>query len=448
MLTSIYNAIEAFTNWAWSWPVLVVLIGGGIIMTIATDFVQFKHLGIIMKSTFLTLFKKKEPDARKEKHEISGYRAMTAALSSTIGTGNIVGVGTAIALGGPGAVFWLWLIGLIAMALKFSEVTLAVYTREKDPNGGWRGGAFKYLSDHSKIMGWAWAVCFVFSVWIGAGVHTGSVATAAEQIGIPRIVTIIILAVVVTLILFGGFHMLTNITATLVPVMVIIYVVAGLLVIALNIGNLIPALGSIFSNAFTGTSAVGGFAGATFAMAIKNGCARGMYSNASGTGEATIAHSQADTDDPVKQGMWGVFEVFVDTIIVCTFTALVILTTGVWTTGASGSTLAIDAFTSALGGVGKIIASVGLILFAGSTVLAFCANAGILAQNLLGKTAKYITQIVYIVLIFVGGTIGVDRMLMWADFANVFLAFLNIIGLLMMVKVIHKLTHDYFKKEK
>lgn len=368
MLTTIYNAIEAFTNWAWSWPVLVVLIGGGIVMTIATDFVQFKHLG------------------------------------------------TAIAIGGPGAVFWIWVIGLIAMALKFSEVTLAVHTREKDPNGGWRGGAFKYLSDHSKIMGLAWAVCFVFSVWIGAGVHTASVAAAAEQIGIPRIATIITLVVVVTLILFGGFHMLTNITATLVPVMVIIYITGGLLIIALNIDNLIPALGSVFANAFTGTSAVGGFTGATFAVAIKNGCARGMYSNASGTGEATIAHAQADTDEPVKQGMWGVFEVFVDTIIVCTFTAIVILVTGVWTTGASGSTLTIDAFSLTLGTIGKAIASIGLILFAGSTVLAFCANAGILAQNLLGKNAKYITQIIYIVLIFVGGTIVIDFELLYPCF--------------------------------
>jgi len=443
MLTSIYNAIMAFTDWGWGLPILIILIGGGIWLTIACDFVQFKHLGKMFKMTIGEAFK-----PGRDKTKITGFQAVTAALAATIGTGNIVGVGTAIAMGGPGAVFWMWVIGLVAMALKYAEATLAVHTRELDSNGEWKGGAFKYLGLINKPLGYVWAVCFLFGLWVAAGVHTGSVVRAAEGLGVPGMAATIVVVVLIVIVLFGGLRMLVNITDKLVPFMAITYVLAGLVVIILNISNLIPALASIFSGAFTGTAATGGFTGAAVTATIRYGCARGMYSSDAGNGQSSLVHAQADVDDPVKQGMWGVFEVFADTIVICTFTALVILCTGVWQTGDQGSTLAISAFANGLGVVGQVIASLGLLLFAGSTVLAFCTYVGLLASSLFGKYAGWISQIMFVIMAFVGGTVGVDRMLLWADFGNLFTITLNVIGMIIMTKTLNRLTKSFFKSGK
>lgn len=445
MFTAIYNAVSAFTNWAWSLPVLVMLIGGGIWLTIACDFIQFKHFGAVMKNTIGVAFKKDGKDASK----VSGWQAVTAALSATLGTGNIVGVGTAIALGGPGAVFWMWVIGLVAMALKYSEATLAVYTRVPGKNGRWLGGAPRYLSGIWKPMGICYAVCQLVNFLIASGVHTGSVVTATESLGVPRMVSTIVVCIILAIVLFGGLMMLVRITDKLVPIMASIYMVAGLLIIFLNIDQLLPVLVSIFTGAFTGASATGGFVGATLAATIKNGCARGMYSSDAGNGSSSFIHAQADIDDPVKQGMYGVFEVFFDTIVICTFTALVILCTGVWTSGDPGSVLTINAFSSSLGIVGQVIASLGLLLFAGSTVLAFCTFVGLLVDDMFNnKTVRYITQVVFVVLAFVGGTVGVDAMLLWADFANAIVIFINVIGMLILTKTLHKLTCSFFRTGK
>lgn len=441
----IYNAVSAFTNWAWSLPVLIVLIGGGLWLTIACDFVQFKHLGTVLKSTVGSMFNK----GAKDHSKISGLQAVTAALSATLGTGNIVGVGTAIALGGPGAVFWMWIIGMVAMALKYAEATLSVHTRVKGEGGRWLGGAPRYLSGIWKPLGVAYCICQLVAYLIAAGVHTGSVVTAAESLGVPRMASTVVVCVVLAIVLFGGLLMLVKITDKLVPIMSAVYILAGLVIIVLNIGNLIPAVASIFTGAFTGAAPTGGFVGAALTATIKNGCARGMYSSDAGNGSSSFIHAQADVDDPVKQGMFGVFEVFFDTIVVCSFTALVILCTGVWTTGAAGSVLAINAFESGLGGAGRIIASLGLLLFAGSTALSFCTFVGLLIDDMFNnKVVRYISQIIFVILAFVGGTVGVDSMLLWADFANVFTITLNTVGMLMLTKLLRRLTKDFFAADK
>lgn len=442
MLTAIYNAIMGFSNWMWSLPVLIILIGGGLWLTVATDFVQIKHLGAVMKHTFGRVFQKEA-----DKNKVSGFQAVTACLANTLGTGNIVGVGSAIALGGPGAVFWMWMIGFVAMALKFCEATLGVHTRVKDENGKWKGGASRYLATVWKPLGAIWAVCCLFAMAVGSGAHTGSVVTAAGNLGVPGVVTTIAVCLIVVIIIFGGLHALITVTDKLVPFMTLLYVGTGLIIIVMNIGNLFPALASIVTGAFTGTAATGGFAGAVFAATIKNGCARGVYSSDAGNGSASIMHAQAEADEPVEQGMWGVFEVFVDTIIVCTFTALVILSTGVWTTGEPGSVLAIHAF-STLGSLGNLISSLGLLLFASSSVLAMTTMIGLLGEDFFGKTVKWVAQICLVGCCFIGGTIGVDAALAWVDVANMLLVVVNVLGMVMLTKTLHSLTTNYFSNIK
>lgn len=441
-MTSVYNAIMAFSDWMWNLPVLIILIGGGIWLTAACDFVQIKHFGTAMKKTIGGSFKK-----NNDKNTVSGFQAVTACLANTLGTGNIVGVGSAIALGGPGAVFWMWVIGFVAMALKYCEATLGVWSRVKDENGSWKGGAFRYLSTVWKPLGLIWAVCTIFGLAVGPGAHTGSVVTAAGSLGAPGFLTTIVVCVIVTLIIFGGLHTLVTITDKLVPIMAILYVGTGLVVIVLNIGNLIPALASIFAGAFTGAAATGGFTGAVLAATIKNGCARGVYSSDAGNGAASIIHAQADVSHPVEQGMWGIFEVFVDTIVVCTFTALVILCTGIWTTGDPGSVLAINAF-STLGSIGNIIASLGLLLFAASSVLAQTTMIGLLGEDFFGKPMRWIAQFLLLACCFIGGTIGVDAALAWVDLVNMLMIVAHVCGVLMLTKIVHQLTLDYFKNGK
>lgn len=438
---AIYNAIMAFTNWMWTFPILALLIGGGIVITVACDFVQIKHFGHMLKVTFGDAAHNKSDDG------ISSWSAMIATLANTIGTGNIIGVGSAIALGGPGAVFWMWVIGFVAMALKYSEALLGVYTREKDANGQWRGGANIYLAKIWKPLGWIWALTCCFGMAVGCGVHTGAISSSVATFGVRPIITTVICCAIIVMVILGGLGALVKVTDKLVPTMAIIYMAAGTLLIVLNIQNLIPALVSIFTNAFTGTAATGGFTGAVVAATIKNGCARGVYSNDGGNGSASILHAQANTNEPVKQGMFGVFEVFMCTMIICTFSAMVILVTGTWTTGDPGSVLAINAFGT-IGLPGRLVASISLILFAASSALSMSTSSGILAENLLGGTARKVVQILVVVCCFIGGTIGVDAALPWVDFGNMWMILVHVIGVMFWVPKMRELTLDYFARLK
>lgn len=432
----------SFTNWMWSLPLLVLLIGGGIWITVACDFVQIKHFGFMMKKTFGSAKKGGGKDG-----QISGIQAMVATLANTIGTGNIVGVGSAIALGGPGAVFWMWVIGFVAMALKYAEAVLGVATRIKDENGNWKGGANRYLSLVWKPLGIIWAVCCVFSMPIACGTHAGAIVDSAKTFHIPGIVTTVIFTIIVILVILGGIRALVSITDKLVPIMGIIYILSGIVVITLNIQNLIPSLVSIFTNAFTGTAATGGFAGAALAATIKNGCARGVYSNDGGNGTASILHSQADVTEPVEQGMYGIFEVFVCTMVICSFTALVVLCTDAWQSGDPGSVLAINAF-STVGPLGHFVAAISLLLFAASSALSMATSSGILAFDLFGRGIQRLIQVLVVIGVFIGGMIGVDAALPWADVANMIIIVLNVGGTLFLIKMLREITLDYFEKGK
>ncbi|MCQ4765414.1 sodium:alanine symporter family protein [Cloacibacillus evryensis] len=439
----LYSALLVFLNWIWGLPMLLFLGGGGVILTISVGFVQCTKFGYVMRHTFGKMFEK------ADKNGISGFQAVSAALSSTIGTGNIVGVGAAIAMGGPGAVFWMWLIGFVAMATKYCEVIASVKYREPNPNGGWFAGPYMYIRKglgntcFSRGLAVIWAISMIFACLVGAALHTGSTLDGLGTLNIPRVPLMIAILVLDGFVLFGGVRRLVNITDKLVPFMAAIYIIAGSVIIFSNIGTLASVIAMICREAFTGTSAVGGFAGSTLAITIRWGVARGMYSNDAGGGVPSIVHGQATCKHPVEQAMWGIFEVFFDTIVVCSFTAFVILCTGEWLTGAPGSVLAINAFATGLGSVGRILAPICLALFAISTVMAIGIFAQMQAENLWGTFASKMVSVLFLIMI-VFGLFGVDLIIPFSDLANALVIIGSLTSLLFMIKMLRAETKDYF----
>lgn len=439
ILMAIYHGIMNFTNLMWSLPILILLMGGGLWITIACDFVQIRHFGYMLKYTFGNMTKK------GTNGHISPFQAMIATLANTIGTGNIIGVGSAIAIGGPGAVFWMWVIGFCAMALKYAEAVLAVGTRTKEKDGTWKGGAPVYLAKVWKPLAIGWSISCVFSMAVASGVHTAAIVDSAKTFHIPGIVTTILFTVIIFFVLRGGMHALVNVTDRLVPTMAVLYVVTGLIIILLNIQRFVPVLVSIFTNAFTGTAPIGGFVGATFVTVIRQGCARGIYSNDGGNGASSIMHARADVDHAAEQGLMGIFEVFMCTHVICSFTAMVILITGQWITGDPGSTVAINAFGTALGTVGSWICAISLIMFAASSALSLSTMATLTAQDMFGGGMKEATKVMVLICCLLGGTVGVDIMLPWVDVSNMVLISFNVIGMLALSGLLRKLTREYFK---
>ncbi|MCQ2609176.1 MAG: alanine:cation symporter family protein, partial [Lachnospiraceae bacterium] len=300
---AIYDLISTFTNWLWGVPILILLVGGGIIIAFLIKGVQFVKFGFVWKNTMGTLFDKEE-QAKKKALGVSPFQVLVAAVGATVGTGNIVGVGSAIAIGGPGALFWMWICGFIAMGIKYSEVTLAVAYRKKNTNGEYRGGPFMYIRDGLKWKPIAYIFGFLMIVCIAiiCCVHGSSMASNFASIGVNKYITMICCVVFMGAVIFGGMKMLVKISDKLVPVMSFLYIAAALIVIIINIKNLPAVFISIFQGAFTGTAAVGGFTGAVFAQALRNGLARGVFSNDAGLGLSASIQSQAeDIDHPAQQ---------------------------------------------------------------------------------------------------------------------------------------------------
>lgn len=435
----LHSFLLSFLDWIWGLPMLIFLGGGGLFLTFVVGGVQFLKFNYIMRHTIGSIFKKKSKDG------VSGFQAVAAALSSTIGTGNIVGVGAAISMGGPGAVFWMWVIGFVAMATKYCEVVASIKFREPNPNGGWFAGPYMYIKKGigNKTLAYIWAVSMIFAIMVGAALHTGSTLDALSTISVPRVPFVVIMVIVVAFVVFGGVKRLVNITDKLIPIMSLFYILCGAVIILLNIDSVVDVFLLIFQSAFTGHGAAGGFGGATIAMTIRWGVARGMYSNDAGGGIPSIIHGQADCRHPVEQGIWGVFEVFFDTIIVCSFTALIILSTGEWLSGAPGSVLAINAFESGLGVYGKYIAPICLAIFAISTVMALSTFAQLQAENLWGKKISLIVSFMYLIMI-VFGLYGVDAIIPFSDLANALVIVCSLTSLLIMSKMLRAETKEYF----
>ena len=447
-LTAIYNALSALNSFLWGIPILVVLVGGGIVLTFFIGGVQFRRFGFIMKNTVGTLFDRERQRELKAKG-VTPFQAVTAALSGTIGTGNIAGVGAAIAIGGPGALFWMWVCGFLAMSIKFSEVTLCVAYRKKNPSGeGYLAGPLTYMRDGlgSKSLGIIFSILSLITLTTIAGVHSGAITDNLETVGVPRLITCIICLLFVIIIAAGGMKRLIKVTDKLVPAMSLLYIACALIVILVNITHIGTALKLIFAGAFTGQAAAGGFTGAAVSATIRIGLARGVFSNDAGLGMQATMHAQAEgIEHPAQQGMWGIFETFLDTVIICSCTGFMIIFTGVWQTGASGSTLAASAIGSVLGPAGQYLCLLSLILFAFSSLITISQTVRIQSVTLFNSNALALTLQAVILLMIIGGALtNMDKVFMFTDLGNALVICLNLPSILLLGKQLRKLTKEWF----
>ena len=442
-LMEINGIINGFV---WGPPMLILLVGTGIYLTFRTNFMSLGKLAYILKSTLLKMFKKEQ----KGEGEVTAFQAVATALAATVGTGNIAGVATAIATGGPGAVFWMWFSAIFGMTTKFGEVVLSIKYREKTPDGRFVGGPMYYISNGLK---WKW-LAYIFAAFgalaafgIGNMVQSNSVAASLEvSFGINKLVAGIVMAVLTAIVIIGGLKRIAQVTEILVPFMAAFYILGGLFIIIMNISHIGEAFGLIFGNAFTPAAAVGGFAGSTVKLAMTKGIARGVFSNEAGLGSAPIAHAAATTDHPVRQGLWGVFEVFMDTIVICSITALSIIMTGAWHTGQTGSALTTMAFDQTIPGGGYIV-SIGVMLFAFSTILGWEYYGERCAEFLFGPSVIKVYRILWIPPVVIGAIGGLNMLWDLADTLNGLMAIPNLIGVLFLSPVVIKLTKEFFSKQ-
>lgn len=431
-------------DFVWGWPMLILLLGTGVVLGVLTRFIVLRKMGFVLKNTLLKMFKK----GSGGEGEVSAFQAVSTALAATVGTGNIAGVALAIAVGGPGAVFWMWLSAILGMTTKFSEVILAVTYRVKDDQGSFSGGPMYYIA---RGLGQKW-LAKVFALFgalasfgIGCMTQSNSIAESLKtSYGIDPKIIGIVLAVLAGIVIIGGIKRIGTVTEKLVPFMAAFYILGAIVIILINFTKIPEAFSLIFTSAFTGHAAVGGFAGSTLMMAMKLGVARGVFTNEAGLGSAPIAHAAATTDHPVRQGLWGVFEVFVDTIVICTMTALVVLVSGVWDSGLQGAALTTAAFEEGFRG-GKNIVSVGLALFAFSTILGWSYYGEKCTQYLFGKKFIIVYRLIYIPLVFVGAIGGLQYIWAISDTLNGLMAIPNLIGLLFLSGAVVTLVKDFFK---
>jgi len=435
------------SNWIWGPPMLILLVGTGVFLTIRLKGLQFRAL---VHSLYLALIKRKENNSTAG--DISHFQALMTALAATVGTGNIAGVATAIAAGGPGALFWMWITGLFGMATKFSEAILAVKYREVDELGTMSGGPMYYIS---KGLGWKWlGVLFavfasVAAFGIGNMVQSNSVADAMERtFHVPFWTTGVILAIATGLVIIGGIKSIGRVTSFLVPIMVVFYIIAALIVIILEYDQVPKIFLYVFRQAFTPTAASGGFLGASVMLTIRMGVARGVFSNESGLGSSPIAAAAAITKYPTTQALVSMTQTFIDTIVVCSMTGFVIISTGLWNCGETGAELTTIAFNAGLrSSIGSIVVTVGLILFAYSTILGWSYYGEKSLEYLLGARWVMPYRIAFTIVVAVGAVVELQLVWSLADVMNGLMALPNLIGLLGLSGVIFNETRHYFQHE-
>jgi AGCS family alanine or glycine:cation symporter len=446
---SFLDLVQQISDFVWGVPLLVLLVGTGVFLTIRLRGIQFTAL---WHSLYLAFIKRKEADDTEG--DITHYQALMTALAATVGTGNIAGVATAIATGGPGALFWMWITGLFGMATKYAEAVLAVKYRQKDANGAMCGGPMYYLSNGLGIK-WLGVLFAVFAsvaaFGIGNMVQSNSVAGAVEvTFGVKPWITGLVLTVATALVILGGIKSIGKVTAWFVPVMIIVYMAGALAVLVINFRTIPDVLWLVLSKAFTPTAAVGGFAGSLVRHAVRWGVARGVFSNESGLGSSPIAAAAAQTKNPISQALVSMTQTFIDTIVVCSMTGFVILSTGGWQTGKTGAELTYLSFNRALtweiGGMplGGLVVALGLIFFAYSTILGWSYYGEKALEYLLGTAAIMPYRWVYCLFVAVGAVL--DLKLVWAisDVMNGLMAIPNLIGLLGLSGVVVAETQKYF----
>ena len=445
-MQTLNDLISSLNGIVWGPLMLVLILGTGLFLMAGLSFMPLKRI----VSSFHLLWQSR---SKKGDGDISPFNALMTSLSATIGTGNIAGVATAIFLGGPGALFWMWCTALVGMATKYAEAVLAVKYREVDTNGNHIGGPMFYIKNGLKSH-WAWlGTCFaIFGAFAGFGIgntiQANSVADVlSNTFDVPHMVTGAVIAVLAALVLVGGIRRIGNVAGKLVPLMATAYVFSGLFILLVNYETIPSALALIFTHAFTPVAATGGFAGAAVWAAIRFGVARGIFSNEAGLGSAPIAHAAASTNSPVQQGRIAMLGTFIDTIIVCSITGLVIISTGAWKMGETGASLSSAAFEIALPGIGGYIVAIGLSNFAFTTILGWSFSSEKCVEYLFGECAITPFRVLWILAVPIGATASLDFIWLVADTLNALMAIPNLIALVLLSPVVFKLTKEHYDKQ-
>ena len=458
VMDAINNVLSFAYDNILSIAMLVLLIAAGIFLSIKTGFFQFRRFGYVFKNTIGKLFNKNLHT--QDKGSVSPFQAVTTALAGTIGTGSIAGVATALVLGGPGAVFWMWISALFGMVTKYSEIVLAIRFREKNADGAFVGGPMYYIKNG---LGFKWLAALFAAFAMIACIGTGN-ATQSNSISgvlnmnfdIPTWITGLVLTVIVGVVIIGGVKRIATVNEKLVPVMAVFFVLASVTALIFSAEQIPNAFSLIFKEAFNFRSAFGGVAGYGILSAMRYGVGRGVFSNEAGLGSAPIAHSASSAKDPVNQGLWGVFEVFITTIIICTMSAVVILTSGVYTVAyeagvapsVSGAALSSAAFDEAIPYIGGIGIAVSTVFFALSTMLGWAyygeASVGYLFKNH-SKKAIFIYRMIYVAFVFVGAVAEINTVWLVADCFNALMALPNLIALIGLSGLVVKITREHFK---
>nr|WP_240512003.1 sodium:alanine symporter family protein [Paludifilum halophilum] len=445
------DAVAAISDWIWGPPMVALLLGGGLFLTIRIRFFQLMFFGHALKQTVGRIFKKGNGDGT-----LTPFQAFTSALASTAGATNVIGVSLAIYLGGPGALFWMWMVAVIGMASKYGEILLGIKYREKNEVGEWVGGPMYYIQ---KGLGWKpLALLFAFGLMVevmpSSMVQSNSISKTVESaFGWPTWLTGLMITLMTAAVVLGGVRRIGKVTEKFVPFMVLIYLAMAGAIILYNIEALPGVFALIFKHAFTPISAAGGFSGAGVAAALRWGMARGAYSNEAGMGTASIAHATAQTDHPARQGLWGIFAVFMDTLVICTVSGLAVLTSGTWTRSENPADIVPAAFGQIYGdSLGGAMVALFLLIFALSTVGVLIYYGEKQAEYLFGLRFSIIMRYIYIVSIFIGAIGGLKFIWQFLDILLALIVVPNMIALLFLNKEIKKETEDYiehvYKKEK
>ena len=443
MIETIERGNTWLNGYVWGPPMIVLLIGTGVALTVLTGGVQFRRLGRALRE----VMGRRTPEGGSG--SVTPFQAVATALASTVGTGNIAGVATAIFLGGPGALLWLWVSGLFGMCTKFAEIVVALNYRERDEAGIFRGGAMYTLS---KGLGWARfgsvfaLLTSVAAFGIGNMVQANSVADSLKTtFGVLPGVTGAVLVILTAAVIVGGIRRIGDVTQVMVPFMSVMYVTGGLVILIANASAIPSALRLVFEGAFTGTAATGGFAGSTVALALRHGVARGLFSNEAGLGSAPMVHAAATTDHPVRQGLYGIFEVFVDTLVVCSVTGLAILVTGVWDGGATGAAMSGEAFRQGLpSSWGDVLVTASVVLFAFSTIIGWSYYGETAIVYLVGTRGAVPYRLVWLVFIYLGATGSLQLIWNIADTLNGLMAIPNLVSVLASIPLLLRLQREFF----
>jgi len=444
-MSAIMDPLVNFAGWMWGWPLVIILSVVSVIFSIGLKFVQFKRFGFIMKNTFGKIFSKETTG----EGTLTPIQAVSSALAGTLGTGNIAGVGVAVGLGGPGAIFWMWVVALLAAIVKYAEIVLGIFYREKDSEGVYRGG-FMYVVTNGLGSKWKWlasiwSFLFFIQFWIGGAVQSNALADVLSlSFGWNNMAVGIVTAILVGIVIIGGIKRIGKVAERIVPIMAVIYFFGALTILITHINVIPQVLSQIVSSAFNGMAATGGFAGATVMVVIRHGFSRGVFSNEAGMGTSPMAHATAQTDHPARQGVWGIFEVFIDTIVMCTMTGLVIMVTGTLTSGEVGASLTALSFGQGLPGPGDLIVTISTAFFAYTTILVaeYYAETG--AQYVFGDKIVKPFRYLFIIAIIIGAVGGLQ--VVWGLF-DLFMALtvaINAVVITFFIGDVKRLTKEFF----